>query len=318
MKKIIIISPGNSGGGAIHDYLMSRNDIESPFDGNEFRFNNDPDGLNDLFHNLYNNFSINGSANAFYEFENFCSNIYVSRIKNKKIFKKGFLKLIDNFLKNIVEVEYSAIPKFYRDKMSTKKKIEFQILRRILKRKTNDLNLFKMKIPRSKKIFINQAEKLIDKKILNNLKKKHIKNIVLDQSGSFWKPESSTTFFGKNRKIIKVIRDPRGIFWSMKRRDSFGYPSNNIDIFIKWYKKIMSYKIDEDVNKNVKIIKFENFIENFSEEKKDLEKFLNLKTNVKETFDLDFSKKNLYKAKHHLSKEEQNKIKKYLKNYLQW
>ena len=33
---------------------------------------------------------------------------------------------------------------------------------------------------------------------------------------------------------------------------------------------------------------------------------------------LSFSKKNLYKAKHHLSKEEQNKIKKYLKNYLQW
>jgi len=318
MKKIIILSPGNSGGGAIHDYLMSRKDVESPFEGNEFRFNNDPNGLNDLHKNLYNNFSINGAANAFYEFENFYLNIYSTKIKNKKLFKPGFLNLVESFLKNIIEVEYSAIPKFYRDKMSTVKKIEFQVLRRILKKRTNELNLFKMRIPKSNKIFIKFAEILINKIIQNNLNKKNVKNIVVDQSGSFWSPKSSTIFFGKNRKIIKVTRDPRGIFWSMKRRDSFGYPGTNIDTFIKWYKRIMSQRVKEDKDKDVLLVKFEKFIENFYTEKKKLEKFLNLNSKVKDTFDLEFSKKNLYKAKNNLSKKDQDKIKKHLGNYLQW
>ena len=104
----------------------------------------------------------------------------------------------------------------------------------------------------------------------------------------------------------------------MKRRDSFGYPGTNIDTFIKWYKRIMSQKVKEDKDKDVLLVKFEKFIENFSTEKKKLEKFLNLNSKVKDTFNLEFSKKNLYKAKNNLSKKDQDKIKKYLRNYLQW
>ena len=58
MKTVIVLGSGNSGAGAIHDYLQSRNDFQSPFKGKEFRLVNDPNGLDELYNNLYKNFSI--------------------------------------------------------------------------------------------------------------------------------------------------------------------------------------------------------------------------------------------------------------------
>ena len=54
MKYIIILGIQNSGSGAVHDYLASRNDCEAPFGPNEFRLCADPMGL----HNLYLNYFI--------------------------------------------------------------------------------------------------------------------------------------------------------------------------------------------------------------------------------------------------------------------
>ena len=44
MKTVIVLGSGNSGAGAIKDYLMSRDDFQSPFIDQEFRIINDPDG----------------------------------------------------------------------------------------------------------------------------------------------------------------------------------------------------------------------------------------------------------------------------------
>ena len=62
---VVTVGSGNSGGGAIHDYLSHREDFISPFYGHEFRLINDPDGIDNLYNNLFNNFSINNSAIAF-------------------------------------------------------------------------------------------------------------------------------------------------------------------------------------------------------------------------------------------------------------
>ena len=63
MKTVIVLGTGNSGAGAIHDYLSSREDFQSPFDGAEFRIVNDPDGIDELYNSLYKNFSLNGCSN---------------------------------------------------------------------------------------------------------------------------------------------------------------------------------------------------------------------------------------------------------------
>ena len=66
--------------------LMSREDFQSPFGNQEFRIINDPDGINDLYFNLYKNFSINNAANAIYNFILFINNCYHSRLNKKKKF----------------------------------------------------------------------------------------------------------------------------------------------------------------------------------------------------------------------------------------
>ena len=73
MKIVIVLGSGNSGAGAIYDYLRSRTDFQAPFYGKEFRIVNDPNGLDQLYHSLYKNFSINGSANSIEEFKKFIS-----------------------------------------------------------------------------------------------------------------------------------------------------------------------------------------------------------------------------------------------------
>ena len=69
---------------------------------------------------------------------------------------------------------------------------------------------------------------------------------------------------------------------------------------------------------NILEIKLENFIKKFNLEKLKLKKFLNLKQGIKNSFNYEFSKNNVYKAKNFLSKKELNLIQKELSNYLQW
>lgn len=320
MKKVIVIGSGNSGGGAIHDYLLSRKDFISPFKGEEFRFVNDPNGLNDLYFQLYKNFSVNGSALALNNFLTFSENFYNSRHTTKnKLLKKNFKNNILNFIKNITLLNYNGAPKFYLDNFNVQKFISFQLKRRIFKIQTKNIKLLKMFLPKDEKIFLHESQKLLKKIIFGNISFSSKKNIVIEQAALFWNPIESTKFYG-NRKVIIVTRDPRGIYWSMKRRKSLAYPYQNVDTFIKWYKNIFQKANLKKFKKNklVKVIKFENFINNFEKETENLSKFLEIKHIKKNEFNIKNSKQKLYEAKENLSKNEIIKIKKNLSKFLQW
>ena len=53
---------------------MSREDFQSPFGNQEFRIINDPDGINDLYFNLYKNFSLITQLMQFTNFMVFINN----------------------------------------------------------------------------------------------------------------------------------------------------------------------------------------------------------------------------------------------------
>ena len=104
MNIYIVLGSGNSGAGAIHDYLSSREDCIAPFKGAEFRIVNDPNGIDDLYNNLYENFSINKSSNSIYEFRKFIRTSYYSNYNKKfKIYKKEIIKLSNDFIKSIAK-----------------------------------------------------------------------------------------------------------------------------------------------------------------------------------------------------------------------
>ena len=172
-----------------------------------------------------------------------------------------------------------------------------------------------MRIPVEKKIFLKNT-KIFLNKILYILSEKK-KNYVIDQGGNFWDPIKSTQYFDR-RKIILVTIDTRSIFSSMKTRKSLAYPGHNIRIFCEWYKNIMkNYNTVKESNLLIKI-KYEKFINDYDNQSKRLCKFLSIKKLPKFDYNINISKKNLYKAKNNLTKSELNYICKKLKKFTQW
>ncbi len=304
MKTVIVLGTGNSGAGAIHDYLLSREDFQSPFAGKEFRIVNDPDGIDELYNSLYKDFSLNGCSNKINNFEKFIKNTYKSNYNKKhKIYNKNLIYLANKFIKKITFIKFNGSPQFYFDKISFFKKINFYINRFLLNKDAKEINLLKMIIPCEEKLFLKYAEEFIFSIYQNDEKFNNEKNVVIEQGGNFLAPVDSTKYYGQNRKVIFVRRDPKAIFWSMKRRKSLSYPGEDVKKFVKWYKEVLN-KISNVNYENVIQIKFEDFFQNFNIEKNKLSLKLEVDTNCKDNFDINHTKKNLFKFKKNLSNSE--------------
>ena len=78
---------------------------------------------------------------------------------------------------------------------------------------------------------------------------------------------SSTKYYGENREIIFVKRNPKAIFWSMKRRNSLAYPGYDVKLFVEWFKKIHE-KINFREFDKIITVNYEEFFSNFEEQKK--------------------------------------------------
>ena len=316
MKIFIVLGSGNSGAGAIHDYLLSRDDFFSPFKGKEFRLVNDPDGLDELFNTLYNDFSINGSANKLNNFNIFTKNYFYSNYNNKnKILNKQFLNLTKYFINQIIKIQYNGSPQFFFEKINLLKKINFYFKRFILKKDAKNIELLKMIIPVSKENFIEESRKYLYEIFRLSDKFEEKKNIVIEQGGNFFNPIESTKYYGSDREVIVVTRDPKAIYWSMKRRQSLAYPGHNIKLFVKWYKSVME-KVNFSENNNVIHVKYENFFLDFENQKKILCSRLNIDPKINDNFDLNFTKNNLFKFKEKLTDDEKRFIDNELKDYV--
>lgn len=326
MKKLKVItsSPGLSGAGLISDYLLSRDDFVSPFkkkpdqdQQSEFRFVCDPGGLNSLYEGFYENFSINNASYVFYEFKKYLNNLRKLSIQkvggNTKLYNKSFFLEAEKFQKKIIKIKYFGLPQYFRIGLSKKNKILWKILSNF--KSAQEFKLLEMIVPVERKIFEKEAKIFINR-VLKTLSKSNNKHIVIDQGANFLNPEKSTIFFS-NKKIILITRDPRSIFSSMKTRKSLSYPGHNVNVFIKWFENIMKLR-KKIKNRNIIILRYEDFILKHKKESKRLLNFLGLKDKKNYNFDILKSKKNIYKAKLNLTKYEINTIEKKLKKFLQW
>ncbi len=317
LKKIIVLGSGNSGGGGIHDYLLSRDDIISPFNGNEFRLVNDPDGLNDLYISLYEKFSINESALSILRFKKFIERLMSSRFNKKNnIYSKDLAKISADFIIKIIEISYNGSPQFYFDKMNNIQKSIFYFKRFILRQQSRSIDLLNMALPVNRNEFLKNCEIYLQNIFSTNVNLTSTNCIVINQGGNFWYPVSSTKYYGKNTYPVLVTRDPKGIFWSMKRRNSLSYPGHDIKVFVKWYRSIME-KINLNEFEKIIHIKYENFFSNYKLEKVKLCKELGILPETNDKFKLESTRKNLFKFKDHLQHNEIEFIDKELKEFIQ-
>ena len=275
MKTVITIGTGNSGCGAIHDFLIKSTKYKSPFNSHEFRMINDPDGILNLYFNFYKNCSINNSSNAIMRFKNYISDLVnlEMKVENKsiKIYDKKLLSLTNEYIKNITTINYNAYPQFIAIKKNFFKRKFFNLKKKVFKIE-NDPNLFKMYLPVKENIFLRESKKFILKIIKLQLKNKKSNFIVLDQAFSMYNFINIFSYFD-NVKVILVTRDPRGIYNSMKTRKSGAYP-HNLKVWTEWYNQIIQKfndykkKIPKKYKKNIIEIKIENFCSDYEIEQK--------------------------------------------------
>ena len=100
----------------------------------------------------------------------------------------------------------------------------------------------------------------------------------------------------------------------MKRRNSMAYPGHDVKLFVKWFRE-MQKKINFGEYDKVIKIKYEDFFSDFEKQKKDLCLKLNISSNIKDNFNLIYTKKNLFKFKDKLSNEEIKYIDEELKEF---
>ena len=324
MKTVVTIGTGNSGCGAIHDYLVKCTKYKSPFKGQEFRMMDDPEGILNLYHNFYTNCSINNYSNAIMRFKNYIENLVNLEMnfngKIKKVYNKELLPLTNDYIKNITTLDYNSFPQFIAIQTNLLKKKYFHYKKMISGNKNQ--SFFKMYLPVEEKIFFEQSTIYLNKIMRCQIRDKKIDHLVLDQALNMLNFVDIFSYF-KNAKVIIVTRDPRGIWNSMKSRGSLAYPQYNLKVWASWFDQVMKqfedYKkrIPKKFMKNILQIKFEDFVKNYEKEQKKILKFLNT-NKLNENFHIGNTKFNAFKAKHNLSSYETNYIKKRFNKYLQW
>ena len=159
--------------------------------------------------------------------------------KKNNVYSNDLVRISDDFLAKIIEISYNGSPQFYFDKMSKIQKYLFYFKRFILRQQSRSIDLLNMSLPVNKNEFLINCETYLQNIFLTSTNLSTTKGFVINQGGNFWYPVSSTKYYGKNTYPILVTRDPKGIFWSMKRRNSLSYPGHDIKIFVKWYRSIM-------------------------------------------------------------------------------
>lgn len=323
-KKLIVITSGsgNSGTGAIHDYLSNRPDFNSPFFGQEFRLISDPYGIENLYNNFFHNFSLNNSSEALDQFKQYSLDFLKIKYRDKKIIynEKNFLNEVSNYIKNIKKLEYSGYPQYKRVSKSNTINTVFKIKKIFMKMKNHEFHENKMFLSVTEKEFIKSTKNFLTSIMSINLKeKKNNKNIILDQSTNFWKPEIALKYFN-SPKILLINRDPRGVYYSMRSRQSFSYPGYDINLFVHWYQNIMDRRkiVTKKYKNNIREINFEKFLLNFNNEKKKLNSFLKISNKMPSNFNHEISIKNIFKAEKFLSNNDLKLIKKKLKKHLVW
>lgn len=308
MSKINYISVagyGSTGSSAVVDLLEEVEDFTVI--GGEFRFIQDPDGLEDLCNNLTHSWgwvrsdafirrfikytNIIGRDPGWFEFG---SNLDC-------LFNNKFFYHRDEFLKKVVDTEWSGYW-FYHDyhernwletfiekcKRYTKNfGVDKKTIRKITKKSP-------MYFVRSDVDVYRYARQFIQSLFEEHIQTRHDTNIVLDQLILPYNREKFLPLFDGLKQII-VDRDPRDVYLDAMSYNA--YPiTDDISSFISFYETSRNEKIYSKDDEKVLFVRFEDLIYNYQSEKKRIFDFLDIDekqhSGIKTSFNPEKSIKN--------------------------
>ena len=89
----------------------------------------------------------------------------------------------------------------------------------------------------------------------------------------------------ETKKSYYCLKRSEQFFWDEKQ-ELIKLSGNDIKVFVKWYKNIMS-KIDKKQHKKLLKLDMKNFFKNFETESRKLCKLLGIKNNINHKFNLE-------------------------------
>lgn len=326
--KFIILGSGESGSGAIIDYLISRPDVHRPLK-KEFRLVQDPGGLVDLHSSIIFGFHVNRASYAIKRFKDFCERCGRKSKNNYRNFPNyqyglnysafihNYFEKVNKFLNRITLLSYDGMPSCERINLNQFDTIKYERLSRKAKVNQKKIMFGEMYLPVDETLFLQETELFLNELFTIENESDNFYKVV-DQGGSFWAPYSTTKYYGEKRKVIVVSRDPRDIFTEFQIYGQ-AYPGSDVRIFCKWYKHVMiNINKSEWEKDNVLHVRFEDFIQNYQDEVKRVNKHLGISDSEVAVFEPEKSLKNIGKFKSKLAVKDVAVLEQELSNFLHY
>ncbi|WP_157203771.1 MULTISPECIES: hypothetical protein [unclassified Marinomonas] len=303
LKYISVAGYGSTGSSAVVNLLEELTSCHVV--GGEFRFIQDPDGLEDLCSNLTNSWGWVRSDAFVRRFIKYTDIIgrdphyFQFGERLDILFNNKFFKYRDEFLSEIIDTTWNGYW-FYHD---YHERNFFEVFIERIKRYSARFGVQKHRIrsltKKTDMYFVRHDidsyffAKAFIKKLFSELIGDLNKSIVLDQLILPYNRNKFELLF-ENLKQIVVDRDPRDVYLDAKNYNA--YPiTNDINTFISFYESV-HLKEKLDLDDNVLTVQFEDLIYKYDEEKDKIFNFLGFENsqhiNFKEKFNPDVSIKN--------------------------
>ena len=285
---------GSSGSSVVSDYLKEYDSIDV-LDDFEYTICYCPDGIVSLDYALNTVSSRNDySSAALDRFEYLVKKKLVnsSFVKQSGIKKKDFLKICDSYIAKLTSfswkgyngTEFITKSKFYKIFGIS---IMMQRIVPFFEKKLK--KTWKGKYPyHDIRLCVEpdgfyEATKTFNSEIIQSLGYDTTKMVVLDQPFSGDKPDLYMDYFD-NPMCILVDRDPRDTYiflkTKLKNRGSF-MPSDTVQHFIEYYRKIRKYRklYEHNQNQRILFIRFEDMVYKYESTVLKIQQFLSLGEN---------------------------------------
>ncbi len=302
MDPIIILGTGNSGSGAILDYLCGRGDVNDALDGQEFRLLQERGGLSSLHRSLASEIHPDDASYALIRFTKLAARLGADSAKlripprlgygfSRRI--PGYDAAIAQFIKDITACTFGIFPLQDLLELST-----LDWLRFMAGRQPRGRNITAQKpVPVPEEEFLHHAQTLIRSLFYAAPTSARP---AFDQAGSFWSPITSTLYFGAGRKVIGVTRDPCDVYAANRKRllggaEEFARYQTALGKLVAW---------DEWQHRDALLVRFEDFVLNHQQERDRVCALLNLNPAIASSYDWTQSARNIGRYKDVLTAKE--------------
>lgn len=286
MKVISCASYYGTGSSAITDYVSEFDGVFS-MTNEEFRFIQDPDGIDDLEFHLVENHNRHNAGHALKRYKRLVD-FYNGNILGRKYapyFHNKWKEISYRYIDSLTDFTFKGWWMYdLYDKggfFYFRKRIANKILHKTIWRHDPDraLNTMKSEVtycaaPGEKK-FVECTQRYIEELLTEA--SNGADTIMVDQIVPPSNLSRYTRYFD-NIKVVVVDRDPRDLYLLEKMEWKDGViPHEDVETFVKWYRYTRAHRLTEVLNPETTIfIRFEDLIYRYDEETERLRVFLGL------------------------------------------